>query len=662
MERLSATSVVKDSFDREVQDTVEKTQYSRKNARGRTLFSLALASLGIVYGDIGTSPLYVLSSVFSEQSKGPDDNYILGVCSTIFWTITLMVLVKYIWITLAVDDHGEGGVFALFSIIKRKTREKQTDFGIVNETTSMSFLKKHKIARKIVLGMVILCAALTMSDGVLTPAISTLSAAEGLQFHTNISHELVIIITIGILTILFSIQRFGTRYVGLAFGPVTFIWFMFNFAIGIFNITKNPSVFRSISPHYMYYYWSCLGFYNGLKTLGSIFLCITGVEALYADMGHLNALSIRLSFATVVYPSLIVTYLGQTSVILENYDTASAIYWKSVPAPLVWPSIIIATLATIIASQALITGTFTVVKQSIHANTLPRLNVVQTNPDHDGQIYIPSVNFILYVLNVLVVLIFQSSLKLAHAYGFAIALVIFLTHILFSVVMNERFNKYFTFVFSFSFGILSLIFTISTSMKIPSGGWFSILLGTIVSVISFVWHRGQRMKINYIKKNKVSSKNLFSVAETTQNNVVLYNELSSGVIPAYKTITDMINISGSKNVILHVRRVPIPRVADSKRFLVSFENNVYMVVARYGYSDVIKHNTEFCRRLCKEINSNSSDVVFVCNDTNITTDKNIINKMILYIYSLLKNMNLDVSKSFGIDPNKTIFFKSTYRV
>lgn len=467
----------------------EKTlELERKNVRGWPLVVLSLASLGVVFGDIGTSPLYVLPAIFGELHHQPTENFILGVFSTIFWTITLMVLVKYVWFTLSIDDHGEGGVFALYSIIRRAITSKPSDFGVDTQEEKITsktkdFLENNKWTRKVIMGIVINCASLTMADGILTPAISVISAAEGIQFHTGISHDTVIFITIGVLVGLFSIQFLGTGKVGFIFGPAMFAWFVFNFYVGIYNVTKLPSVFRAFSPHYMYYFWEEFGSLEAFKLLGEVFLAITGVEALYADMGHLNAMSIRISFSTIVYPSLVMSYLGQTAVVLLDYNTSSSLYWSSIPVKFAWPSLVIAAVAAVIASQALITGTFTIVQQAMHANLFPRVVISQTNKEHAGQIYIPMVNYALLVGSILVVLIFQGSSRIVSAYGFAVSIVVVLTHILFCIVLHlQGRNKLFSFVFASFFGVISMAFATSLTIKIPKGAWFSATIGSAQDV------------------------------------------------------------------------------------------------------------------------------------------------------------------------------------
>jgi KUP system potassium uptake protein len=658
------------SSEMSIEQEERHVEYEKKHVKGWPLAVLSLASLGIVFGDIGTSPLYVMTAVLGDKNERPSDQYLLGVFSTIFWTITLMVLVKYVWITLGVDDHGEGGVFALHSIVRRAVSSKPSDFGVVSEdgdipSKTKEFLKKSKFVRRLILFVVIACAALTMSDGVLTPAISVISATEGIQFHTGISHAAVIWITVGILTALFSIQFVGTSKVGVVFGPVMFAWFAFNFATGVYNVTKMPGVFKALSPHYMYYFWSEFGAWSAFKSLGSIFLAITGVEALYADMGHLNASSIRLSFTCLVYPSLVMTYLGQTVVIIEDYTTSTSVYWSSVPEKLIWTSVVIATLAAIIASQALITGTFTVVRQAMHANVFPRIVVRQTNAKHEGQIFIPFVNFTLFLGSIAVIFIFGNSTKIAHAYGFAVAVVIFLTHILFCVVLSLLGkNHAFTFVFSVFFGIISACFLASTSIKIPDGAWFSIAIGSFISFVCIVWHRGHRMKIRHIKNNRLSAREVFSGVPNVSKNIIFYNELSDGIVPAYKQLESTVQISGINNIVLCVRKMSIPRVPEDQRLLLTGHDGIYHIIARYGYAETIDHGANFARDLCSAIGADSSDVVFIVGKTRLTASKrsSIVKKMTVFFYSTLAMISSWTTDTFKTPRDKLLIFEAAYAV
>lgn len=340
-----------------------------KGTGWRPLTFLAFSTLGVVYGDIGTSPLYVFSSTFPNGAPD-DENMILGTFSMIFWTITSVVLVKYVLLMLRADDRGEGGIISLYSLIKRAARvptptdvhSQMVDLDEEQRPKSkvaswlQNALSSRRWAQISLLVLVLLAVNMIISDGVLTPAISVISAVEGIQYNTGISNGAVVGITVAILVVLFVAQSFGTQRVSAAFSPIILLWFTANFVIGIYNLVKfRPSAAKGLSPSFIYYYWSGDA-HQAWRNLGNVMLSITGAEALYADLGHFSARSIQLSFIAIVYPSLTLTYLGQTAYILENKPAAATAFWSSQPSALYVPMVILATLAAIIASQALITG------------------------------------------------------------------------------------------------------------------------------------------------------------------------------------------------------------------------------------------------------------------------------------------------------------------
>ena len=398
---------------------------------------LSYATLGVVYGDIGTSPLYVFGSIFPNGAPD-DEDVILGTFSTIFWTITSMVLVKYVLIMLRADDNGEGGIIALYCIIKRAAGiqtitslaagDEDLNISKVNQGSGVAgavrrSLHKSRWQQLVLFVIALLGVNLIISDGILTPAISVVSAVQGIQSYNGpngppiISNGAVVGITCGILVALFFLQSFGTQKVSFLFSPAIFLWFASNSAIGLYNIiTYRPSVFKALSPSYMYYYW------NGdaswaWRSLGAVMLCITGAEALYADLGHFSSKAIQISFLSFVYPALTLTYLGQTAYILEFKDAASSAFWSSLPRPVYVPMLIVATAAAIIASQALITGSFSITSQAMSIKCFPRFTVRHTSIHEKGQIYIPEVNFSLMIGSVVIVAAFQNATAIGNAYG-----------------------------------------------------------------------------------------------------------------------------------------------------------------------------------------------------------------------------------------------------
>lgn len=398
---------------------------------------LAYSTLGIVYGDIGTSPLYVYASIFPNGAP-EDENVILGTFSTIFWTLTSMVLVKYVVLMLRADDNGEGGIIALYSIIKRAagiptitnlaSGDEDLNSSKLNQGNRIAVairrsLHNSRLQQLVLFVVALLGVNMIISDGILTPAISVVSAVQGIQSYNGpngppiITNGAVVGITCGILVVLFLLQSFGTQKVAFLFSPAIFLWFASNSAIGLYNIsTYRPSVFKALSPSYMYYYWSGEASW-AWTSLGAVMLSITGAEALYADLGHFSSNSIRLCFISFVYPSLTLTYLGQTAYILEYKEAAASAFWSSLPRPVYIPMLVVATAAAVIASQALITGAFSITSQAMSIKCFPRFTVRHTNVHAKGQIYIPEVNYALMVGAVVIVAAFQDATAIGNAYG-----------------------------------------------------------------------------------------------------------------------------------------------------------------------------------------------------------------------------------------------------
>ncbi|KAL4425076.1 hypothetical protein ABPG77_010390 [Micractinium sp. CCAP 211/92] len=655
---------------------VQKQDHERRHARGLRLLALAFSTLGVVYGDIGTSPLYVYGAVFPDGAPA-DEKRILGVASTIFWTLTMIVLVKYIIFTMQADDNGEGGIFALYALICRAcnirsgTRMMEADLSLAQYQAGRpqggsriaaalrSKLERSAVSRTVLLVVVLLAASMIISDGVLTPAISVVSAIEGIQFQTGISRDAVTGISMGILVALFALQSVGTQRVSFLFSPAVLLWFIVNATLGIYNICRygGPSIFRALSPHYMYYFWS--GDASGAwKDLGSIMLAVTGAEALYADMGHFNANSIRVSFLTVVYPSLTLTYLGQTAMIVQNPATSSAAYWESVPSPVLWPVVVLATSAAIIASQALITGAFSIVQQAIAMDAFPRVTVRYTSTRIMGQVYIPEINWLLLIGALIVVGVFKTSATIGHAYGLAIITVMLLDTSLFVIVALTawEWNTVAAGAFWLFFTFVTGAFLSSNLSKVPKGAWFSLALSGILTCIIHLWHWGQKKKLQYIRDNKILLRDLYEVDPAGPNKAgdggavatwrgllrpssnslpassesgtqaaqalqalrltgtdrpvsrvpgigVYYNELLLGVPPVLERFMSLVPALHEVVIFLTVRTVPVPYVLPEERLLVRrlrFDG-FYHVVARYGYMDEINHDHAFMDAVLKEI-------------------------------------------------------------
>jgi KUP system potassium uptake protein len=449
------------------------------------LITLTIGALGVVYGDIGTSPLYALRESF-EGAHHIDvtETNVLGVLSLIFWSLLVVITLKYLSLVMRADSHGEGGILALFSLIDRDK------------------LRRH--AAHLTLAIGLFGTALLYGDGMITPAISVLSAVEGFEVATDAFSPYVVPIAIVILIGLFAIQRHGTGAVGRVFGPVMIIWFLTLGGLGIHKLLGEPRVLKALSPSYAVEFFAHNSL-SGFLALGSIFLVVTGAEALYADMGHFGRRPIGLGWYCLVFPCLTLTYLGQGALLIDEPDAIENPFYKMAPAALVVPLAVLATMATIIASQALISGAFSLTAQAISLGYCPRLRVLHTSEHERGQVYVPIVNWALLVACIGLVLGFRTSSNLAAAYGVAVTATMAITTILLFLVMRQRWN--------WSLGaagavcasllVVDLAFLGANLFKIPDGGWFPLLIGLIIFTLLTTWKTGRVLLGQAIKGQAV---------------------------------------------------------------------------------------------------------------------------------------------------------------
>ena len=577
----------------------------------------AFLSIGVVYGDVGTSFLYTFASIFSGGAP-TDPRVVLGVMSTIFWTITAIVGVKYALVTLAADDHGEGGIVALYALICRYTGVRSaaaphpTD-GTLEQFSEppvggrfteavRGFVGRSSAAQATLMISVMVGANLALSDSIITPAISVVSAIEGIAYHGGIGPTAVTVISVGILAALFSVQRFGTARVSAACAPIMVLWFASNAAIGIYNIVGDPGVFKALSPHYMYYFWSGRST-TAWKQLGAVMLCVTGGEALYADLGHFGRPGIRLGFAAVVWPSLALTYLGQTAVIVADPAAASTAYWSSIPTPVFWPMVVLSTIATVIASQAMISGAFSVTSQAMTLNLFPRFSVLHTSKTVHGQIYIPAINWFLFAGSIAVVLGFGSSEKIGEAYGLAVVAGMFLDTALVALVQTVcwDWNPALTAAFWLVFSTITGAFLSSTVLKIPTGAWFPIAVSAVLTFFTYAWYRGKRSKAASARAAKPVD--FEDPGLTRIPGVGVHYTESLGAYPILRAFLDRVPSIHETVVFVTNRRVPAPSVSDGERLVVRRlgTDGFYHVIARYGYADAAEQGGEFLESVFHEI-------------------------------------------------------------
>ncbi|HEX2834091.1 MAG TPA: potassium transporter Kup [Thermoanaerobaculia bacterium] len=454
-------------------DSAEQ-QHSR-----RYFLTLSLGALGVVYGDIGTSPLYALEECFMKHHGHqllPTHDNVLGVLSLITWSLILVISLKYLWFVLRADNRGEGGILALMSLVRPREAGRRG------------------VRRSVLIALGLFGSALLYGDGMITPAITMLSAIEGIGVVTPVFQPYVVWITVAALVALFAVQKFGTARVGTLFGPLMLIWFSVLAALGIYNLVKEPRVLVALSPHHAirFFLEHDLAAY---LVLGSVFLVVTGGEALYADMGHFGPRPIRMAWFVAVFPCLLLNYYGQGAMLLTDASTVRDPFYLMAPRWALVPLVVLSTLAAAVASQAVISGAFSLTRQAVQLAYLPRIRVRHTSAREIGQIYIPSVNWVLMICAIGLVIGFGASTKLAGAYGVAVTATMGITTALFAVVARERFGWKLWHVLAFAvpFLIIDLAFFGANVIKIADGGWFPIVVGLLVFMLMTTWFTGRRI-------------------------------------------------------------------------------------------------------------------------------------------------------------------------
>ncbi|MBI5923778.1 MAG: potassium transporter Kup [Betaproteobacteria bacterium] len=539
-----------------------------------SLASMSLAAMGVVYGDIGTSPLYTMKEVFSGPhavAATPDN--LLGILSLVFWALTITVSLKYVMFIMRADNRGEGGIMALTALASRK----------LGASTHMLWWIS-------VLG--IFGAALFYGDAVITPAMTVLSAVEGLEVATPLFKPYVVPITIGIIVGLFVFQRKGTASVGALFGPVMLFWFATLGVFGVLNILKHPAIVMAVNP------WYALSFFeenqmHGFLALGAVVLAITGGEALYADMGHFGRRPIKWAWLGFVFPMLYLNYLGQGALILDDPDALKNPFFLLVPDYLLYPMVGLATAAAVIASQAVISGAFSLTSQAMQLGYCPRIQVMFTSEREKGQIYIPNINWLVMLAVIILVLGFRSSTNLAAAYGLAVTLTMMIDTILAFVVVRSlwQWGIVKSVAFLGFFFIVDFAFFAANSVKILDGGWFPLVLGLSVFTLLSTWKRGRSLlyeklqqdsmpldafitSLSYGGPHRVEGTGVFMT--TNPNGVpraMLHNLLHNKVLH-------------ERVILLNVNVEEVPHVAESERVEVhQLPQGFYQVIVRYGFKD-----------------------------------------------------------------------------
>ena len=537
----------------------------------RRVAGLALLALGVVYGDIGTSPLYSMRECFEgPHAVPPTHANVLGVLSLIFWALVIVVTVKYHVYVLRADNNGEGGILALMALVRPVVARGR--------------------GRWILVSLGLFGAALLYGDGIITPAISVLSAVEGLEVATSFFQPYVVTITIGILIGLFLIQRRGTGGVGAVFGPVMLLWFSTLAVMGISGIVHQPSVLKAVNPLYGAHFFLANGM-RGFLVLGAVFLVATGGEALYADMGHFGELPIQIDWFSFVAPSLLLNYFGQGALLIQHPEAARNPFYHLAPGWALYPLVVLSTMATVIASQAIISGSFSLTRQAVQLGYLPRVGIVHTSKSEIGQIYIPSVNWLLMISTIGLVLSFHSSTNLAAAYGIAVTTTMLITTLLAFVVAYRRWKwpLWAALGVTLMFLCVDLAFFGANMVKVLQGGWFPLVVGAIVYLLMSTWKRGRDVLAARLQKDA------FPFAQFVENTrpdsparvpgTAIFMARDADATPAALLHNLKHNkVLHEQVVLLTVVTEEIPQVPKEDRIeLEDLGKGFYKVIAHYGF-------------------------------------------------------------------------------
>ena len=536
-----------------------------------SLAGLTLGAIGVVYGDIGTSVLYAFKEVFVSGHVPITEANILGVLSLFFWTLTVVVSIKYVSLIMRADNSGEGGLMALLALASQSVRE-------------------HPRLRGVLLMVGVFGVALFFGDGIITPAISVLSAVEGLQIVTPASKPYVVPISLVVLVLLFAVQRRGTGDIGRFFGPITVVWFVAIGLAGLVQVLGNPQVLAALLPTHALRF-SIEHYHIAFITLGAVFLCVTGAEALYADMGHFGKKPIQMAWFGLVMPSLVLNYFGQGALVLADPKAAENPFYLMMPDWALVPMVVLATAATVIASQALISGAFSAAKQTIQMGFLPRLTILHTSAHDTGQIYIPAVNWVLLAGVVAAVGLFGSSTALAAAYGISVSLVMVITTLLTFFVVRYTWNYplWLCIAASSFFLLVDLMFFASNSLKILQGGWFPLLLAVVLCVIMATWKRGRQLLMTKMSADSMDLPSfleaVFISPPVRVEGTAVFMTAESGIVPnALLHNLKHNKVLHAQNLFVTVNNHEVPWIEADKRLeVLALGHECWQVNVHYGF-------------------------------------------------------------------------------
>lgn len=611
---------------------------------GKHLAGLSLAALGVVFGDIGTSPIYALRESFHPAhglAHTPEN--VLGVLSLIFWSLIIVISIKYLTFVMRADNEGEGGIIALTALVSPPDRQGSG-------------------RRRLLVLAGLFGAALLYGDSMITPAISVLSAVEGLEVTTHGLHQFVIPLTLLILIGLFAVQSRGTAGIGAIFGPVMMVWFLVLAVTGIGSIIQNPAVLSALLPSHAVLFFMRNGA-MGLLVLGSVFLVVTGGEALYADMGHFGKRPIRLTWYAVVLPALMLNYLGQGALVMARPEALEAPFFLMVPHWASYPLIALTTVATIIASQAVISGAFSLTRQAVQLGYLPRLRVEHTSERHIGQIYMPAVNWLLLLACIGLVLGFRSSSRLANAYGVAVTTDMVFTTLLFMVVALRRWNWKLVTVLLMGAGFLvvDLAFWIGNLPKIPHGGWFPLVVAATMFAIMTTWAAGRRLLERRLSARLVPESILVGDLERSQpkrvrGTAVFLTSSGEGIPPALLHNIKHNQVLHQRVVLLTVETREVPYVREARRFEErDLGMGIYRLKVDFGFAEDSDLPAALSRcEVGGEGFKPMETSFFLSREQLLVTDKPGMSRWRKHLFAIIQRNAVGASSYFCLTPNRVV--------
>ncbi|EEA00925.1 K potassium transporter [Burkholderia sp. H160] len=630
-------------------NNVHTLQASPSSHRATGTAALALSALGIVFGDLGTSPLYALQAAFGGSlGVAPTHANVIGIVSLFLWSLLLMVSGKYVLVLMQADNRGEGGLLALLALLVGERTGRVTRPGALRWVFMAMF-----------------GTAMLYGDGVITPAISVLSAIEGIEVATPAFAHYTVPITVVILVALFAVQPLGSGRVGVAFGPILAVWFVVIFALGLVSLVETPAILAAFNPLNAIEFFAHNGF-KGFVALGAVVLCLTGGEALYADMGHFGARPIRLAWYGLALPALTVSYLGQGALLLRDASAAARPFYTTVPSWGLYPMVVLATLATIVASQALISAVFSLTRQAAQLGLSPRVTVKHTSSSTEGQIYLPGLNWVLMVATIAVVLGFRTSDSLAAAFGIAVSTTMLITTMLFAAFARVRWHWpiWRVALVAGIFMVVDVAFVAANAMKFADGGWLPLTIGTLTFLVSSSWLIGLRA-LKRARRDTQLPLDAFvsSIAVSPPHRV---HGTGVFLMAAGNSVPTTLLHHLKHNQVLHEQVVlltllteEIPRVDAGDRFTVQcLDQGFVRVVGRYGYLEILDVPQLLEQALrhsgCTAYDPMTTTFYLGRESLSVQTKRRPGRFVLLNLFTLLRKNELNATAHLGLPPNRVV--------